>query len=173
MAAKVALVTGASRGAGRGIARGFGEMGYTVYVTGRTVTPGDAKGWDGSVLPGTVVQTAADVTERGGKGIVAINNRTAEVNETFTVGDETIVLDLPAGQALYPRETESIRRVLLPDGGAWRARVDLRNGASGYLNTECDPEEIANVIKFLASADASYLTGQVITVDGGLTPGRY
>jgi NAD(P)-dependent dehydrogenase (short-subunit alcohol dehydrogenase family) len=33
---KVALVTGASRGAGRGIARGFGELGYTVYVTGRT-----------------------------------------------------------------------------------------------------------------------------------------
>ena len=34
---RVALVTGASRGAGRGIARGFGELGYTVYVTGRTV----------------------------------------------------------------------------------------------------------------------------------------
>lgn len=66
---KVALVTGASRGAGAGIARGFGELGYTVYVTGRTVTPGDAKGWDGSVLPGTVAETAAAVTERGGKGI--------------------------------------------------------------------------------------------------------
>ncbi|RPE66999.1 3-oxoacyl-[acyl-carrier protein] reductase [Pacificibacter maritimus] len=36
-----------------------------------------------------------------------------------------------------------------------------------------DPSEIANVIKFLASTDASYLTGQVVTVDGGLTPGRY
>ena len=51
MASKVALVTGASRGAGRGIARGFGELGYTVYVTGRTIAPGDAKGWDGTVLP--------------------------------------------------------------------------------------------------------------------------
>jgi len=36
-----------------------------------------------------------------------------------------------------------------------------------------EPAEIANVIKFLASSDASYLTGQVVTVDGGLAPGRY
>lgn len=36
-----------------------------------------------------------------------------------------------------------------------------------------EPAEIAAVIKFLACADASYLTGQVVTVDGGLTPGRY
>jgi len=70
--AKVALVTGASRGAGRGIARGFGELGYTVYVTGRTVAPGDAKGWDGTVLPGTVAETAAEVTAAGGKGIAVM-----------------------------------------------------------------------------------------------------
>lgn len=69
---KVALVTGASRGAGAGIARGFGELGYTVFVTGRTVAPGDAKGWDGSVLPGTVAETAAAVTERGGEGIAVM-----------------------------------------------------------------------------------------------------
>ena len=69
---KVALVTGASRGAGRGIARGFGELGYTVYVTGRTTTPGDALGWDGSVLPGTVAETAAEVTVAGGKGIAVV-----------------------------------------------------------------------------------------------------
>lgn len=36
-----------------------------------------------------------------------------------------------------------------------------------------DPSEIASVIAFLASSDASYLTGQVVTVDGGLMPGRY
>ncbi len=69
---KVAIVTGASRGAGAGIARGFGELGYTVYVTGRTVTPGDARGWDGSVLPGTVAETAQRVTDNGGKGIPVV-----------------------------------------------------------------------------------------------------
>lgn len=66
---KVALVTGASRGAGAGIARGLGELGYTVYVTGRTTVPGDAKGWDGTVLPGTFAETAQQVTELGGKGV--------------------------------------------------------------------------------------------------------
>jgi NAD(P)-dependent dehydrogenase (short-subunit alcohol dehydrogenase family) len=66
---RVALVTGASRGAGAGIARGFGELGYTVYVTGRTTAPGEAKGWDGTVLPGTVAETAAAITAAGGRGI--------------------------------------------------------------------------------------------------------
>lgn len=70
--AKIALVTGGSRGAGRGIARGFGELGYTVYVTGRTITPGDATGWDGSILPGTVAETAAEVTAAGGTGIPVV-----------------------------------------------------------------------------------------------------
>ncbi|MEY4160780.1 MAG: hypothetical protein RLZZ136_1401 [Pseudomonadota bacterium] len=75
---KVALVTGASRGAGRGIARGFGELGYTVYVTGRTTTPGEALNWDGSVLPGTVMETAAEVTAAGGKGIPVICDHTQD-----------------------------------------------------------------------------------------------
>jgi NAD(P)-dependent dehydrogenase (short-subunit alcohol dehydrogenase family) len=35
---KVAIVTGASRGVGRGIALGLGEAGATVYVTGRSVS---------------------------------------------------------------------------------------------------------------------------------------
>lgn len=69
---KVALVTGASRGAGAGIARGLGEKGMIVYVTGRTTAPGDAKGWDGTVLPGTVAETAEAVTEAGGKGIAVL-----------------------------------------------------------------------------------------------------
>ena len=39
---KVALVTGASRGVGKGIALGLGEAGATVYITGRTVKEGEA-----------------------------------------------------------------------------------------------------------------------------------
>ncbi len=60
---KVAVVTGASRGIGRGIALALGEQGAIVYVTGRTVDAG------GAALPGTVGETAADVTARGGTGI--------------------------------------------------------------------------------------------------------
>lgn len=102
---KVALVTGASRGAGAGIARGFGELGYTVYVTGRTVAPGDAKGWDGTVLPGTVAQTAADVTERGGKGIPVMCDHSddAQVARVFEqIADEQNgQLDVLVNNAAY------------------------------------------------------------------------
>jgi NAD(P)-dependent dehydrogenase (short-subunit alcohol dehydrogenase family) len=60
---KVAVVTGASRGIGKGIALALGAEGATVYVTGRTVRRGSHP------LPGTVGETAAEVDRRGGKGI--------------------------------------------------------------------------------------------------------
>ena len=65
----VALVTGASRGAGAGIARALGSYGMRVYVTGRAETVGEARGWDGAALPGTIHSTAAAVTAAGGEGI--------------------------------------------------------------------------------------------------------
>lgn len=64
-AARVALVTGASRGAGRGIAAALGETGAVVYVTGRSVAGGPTT----EDLPGTIDATAAEVTRRGGVGV--------------------------------------------------------------------------------------------------------
>lgn len=60
---KVAIVTGASRGIGRGIALGLGEAGWTVYVTSRTIRNGE------SDRPGSVTSTAEEVTRAGGLGI--------------------------------------------------------------------------------------------------------
>jgi NAD(P)-dependent dehydrogenase (short-subunit alcohol dehydrogenase family) len=62
---KIAVVTGASRGVGKGIALGLGEAGATVYVTGRTVKDKT----DPGKLGGTVSSTAEAVTSMGGKGI--------------------------------------------------------------------------------------------------------
>src|SRR5688572_29214005 len=65
LSGKVALVTGASRGIGKGIALGLGEAGAKVYITGRTVEEGQAAVY----LPGTIYQTADEVTKLGGTGI--------------------------------------------------------------------------------------------------------
>jgi NAD(P)-dependent dehydrogenase (short-subunit alcohol dehydrogenase family) len=59
----VAVVTGASRGAGLGIARALGSHGCTVYVTGRTENAGE------SPLLGTISEAAEQVTAAGGKGV--------------------------------------------------------------------------------------------------------
>jgi NAD(P)-dependent dehydrogenase (short-subunit alcohol dehydrogenase family) len=68
---RVAVVTGASRGVGRGIALALGDCGATVYVTGRsTRARGTARG------PGTVEDAADAVTARGGRGIPGVADHT-------------------------------------------------------------------------------------------------
>ena len=63
LAGKVVVVTGASRGIGKGIALALAAQGATVYVTGRTITAGSHS------LPGTVGETAQQCNERGGRGV--------------------------------------------------------------------------------------------------------
>jgi NAD(P)-dependent dehydrogenase (short-subunit alcohol dehydrogenase family) len=78
---RVALVTGASRGGGRGIALVLGEEGATVYVTGRSV-----RGEPTTLgRPGTIEDTAEQVTARGGRGIAIRCDHTddAQVDAVF------------------------------------------------------------------------------------------
>jgi NAD(P)-dependent dehydrogenase (short-subunit alcohol dehydrogenase family) len=73
---RIALVTGASRGAGRGIAAELGAAGAVVYVTGRSVAGGTTT----DDVPGTIDDTAREVTERGGKGIPIRRDHTSDAD---------------------------------------------------------------------------------------------
>lgn len=91
LAGKIAVVTGASRGIGKGIALELGEAGATVYVTGRTLDD------SGAVVPGTIGATADEVTRRGGKGIAVRcdHSRDEEIQTLFEqVKDEQGRIDL-------------------------------------------------------------------------------
>lgn len=82
---RVAVVTGASRGAGRGIAVSLGERGATVYVTGRSVRGKPTT----DNMPGTVEDTAEEVTRRGGRGIAVSCDHTNddEIQSLFSQVD--------------------------------------------------------------------------------------
>jgi len=102
---KIALVAGATRGAGRGIAIALGEAGATVYCTGRSsrgrqpVTPG---------RPETIEETAELVTAAGGRGIAVRVDHTepAEVKKLVAAikrrhkGLDILVNDVWGGDAL-------------------------------------------------------------------------
>jgi NAD(P)-dependent dehydrogenase (short-subunit alcohol dehydrogenase family) len=89
---KVAVVAGATRGAGRGIATALGEAGATVYCTGRSVAGKPAM----KNRPETIHQTADIVTARGGKGIAVQVDHTQpdQVAKLFQqVGDFDVLIN--------------------------------------------------------------------------------
>lgn len=113
---KIAVVTGASRGAGRGIALALGAHGWTVYLSGRSEREGDA------ALPGTIHATAADVTARGGHGIAVACDHAddAQVAALFErVRSEQGRLDLLVNNAC------AIPDELVRPGGFWEKPLSM------------------------------------------------
>ncbi len=102
-AKRVAIVTGASRGVGKGIAVALGASGATVYVTGRSTEDGKDH-----PLGGTVQATAEAVSEAGGQGIAAPCDHAndEEVRSVFErVANEQGRLDILVNNATaVPRE---------------------------------------------------------------------
>lgn len=113
---RIVVVTGASRGAGKGIAVALGGTGATVYVTGRSRREGD------SPLPGTVAATAQAVTAAGGEGIAVHCDHSddEQVKQLFEqIHEEQGRLDILVNNATH------LHDALTASGPFWEKPLDL------------------------------------------------
>ena len=120
---KIAVVAGATRGAGRGIARALGEAGALVYCTGRSVR-GNPSPYR---RPETIEETAEMITQAGGRAIAVRVDHTveAEVEDLFARihrehGRVDVLVNSIAGEDPMMRQF----------GWFWEA--DLKNGEAGF-----------------------------------------
>lgn len=158
----VAVVTGATRGIGRGIAIALGSYGCTVYVTGRSQKAGD------SDLPGTVHETAQAVTKAGGRGIaVAVDHSDdAQTRALFQqVERETGSLDILVNNAA------KVSDAFTDPAPFWRKPLELvdlldvglRSGyVCSYLAAPAMVRQKSGLIVFTGSqAGVTYMMGPV------------
>ncbi|MDB6061953.1 MAG: hypothetical protein JWM78_2056 [Verrucomicrobiaceae bacterium] len=113
----VAVVTGASRGLGRGIARALGSKGATVYLTGRA---GSATTAGANALE----EAAAEVTAAGGKGVAIYcdHHNDAEVEHAFGQ-----VAKLSGRVDILVNNAAAVYQELVMPGGFWEKPVKLAN----------------------------------------------
>ena len=166
LAGKVALVTGASRGIGRGIALVLAEQGATVYVTGRTVNEGDY------YLPGTVGGTARDCDARGrdsgGKGIAAAcdHGDDAAVARLFArIADEQGRLDILVNNAFTLSddllEPKGFWEKPLSDLEMWDVGVKSNSVAAWHAAKLMVPQRSGLIVAISGFAAVTYTYGVI------------
>jgi NAD(P)-dependent dehydrogenase (short-subunit alcohol dehydrogenase family) len=119
----IAVVTGSSRGIGRGIARALGKRGAAVYVAGRSQQSGKQFSPNGIPLAGTIHEVAEEVNQLGGRGVaVACDlSRDEEVRSLFDqVRQESGRLNILVNNAAYLNEKIGVRPF-------WEAPAELAN----------------------------------------------
>ncbi len=108
-------MTGASRGAGKGIALALAETGAVVYVTGRTRADGDSE------LPGSLATTVKQIDERGGTGVAMVcdHGDDGQVEAVFAqIGRDHGRLDILVNNAFAIPDGITSRRPF------WQKRLD-------------------------------------------------
>jgi NAD(P)-dependent dehydrogenase (short-subunit alcohol dehydrogenase family) len=149
---KVAAVTGGGSGIGKEVAKRFVAEGGKVILNGRdktkletAATEIDAKGTNVGIYAGDIAQPSVLAIELAHDNI--------RINAVAPAVVETPVY----GTFLSPEEVKQI----LPTFNGFHPLG--RNG---------QPEDVAEAVLFFASDQASWITGTVLPVDGGVTAGR-
>jgi NAD(P)-dependent dehydrogenase (short-subunit alcohol dehydrogenase family) len=174
------LVTGATSGIGRAIALQLGRAGLEVVVHGRDPARG-AETVDAITAAGGKARfVAADLTDAADVQRLAEQVGAVDVlvnNGGFSLFGPTADLAVDRFDSLFAAAAEfsphNVRVNLVAPGPVYTDGTDTdfikQLGTTTALGRAAGPEEIAEVVGFLASPRASYVTGAIVAADGGRT----
>ena len=121
MSKTVALVTGATRGAGKGIAIGLAGAGMRVYVTGRSQSEATAT-LKGELLQGSLDETVEAINAAGGEGIGLVCDH-ADDDSTRAVIER---IEADAGRLdILVNNAATVHDALIDPGGFWEKPLEL------------------------------------------------